>query len=75
LEEREMSDLEELLRSVVERVARYRETVGERPVAREVDVEALRAKFGGGFPERGAEAGRVVDELVEMVEPGLVATI
>ncbi|HET7235347.1 MAG TPA: aspartate aminotransferase family protein, partial [Actinomycetota bacterium] len=70
-----MSDLRDLLMRTAERVAAYRATVGERPVDPQVDVERFRATFGGSFPDAGAEAERVIDELVAAAEPALMATV
>ena len=62
------------LERTAERVAEYRRTVGERPVAPPVDPDALRAALGGALPEEGAEPDAVIDQLVAAVEPALVAT-
>ena len=70
----EPSDLRPLLVRAAERAASFRTTVGERPVAPEVDVQRFRESFGGPLPEKGTDAQSVIDELVEMVEPGLVAS-
>ena len=69
-----MSDLRKLLISAAEHAATFRETTGERPVAPEVDVERLRETLGGPLPERGIDAESVIAELVDMVEPALVAS-
>jgi glutamate/tyrosine decarboxylase-like PLP-dependent enzyme len=70
----EPSDLRPLLVRAAERAAAYRETVGDRPVAPEVDVQRFRETFGGPLPDKGTDAESVIDELVEMVEPALVAS-
>jgi glutamate/tyrosine decarboxylase-like PLP-dependent enzyme len=70
----EPSDLRPLLARAAERVASFRMTVGERPVAPEVDVRRFRESFGGPLPDKGTDAESVLDELVEMVEPALVAS-
>jgi glutamate/tyrosine decarboxylase-like PLP-dependent enzyme len=70
----EPPDLRPLLVRTAERAAAFRETVGERHVAPEVDVEAFRKEFGGPLPDEGADPKTVIDELVEMVEPALVAS-
>ena len=70
----ETSGLRPLLVRAAERAAAFREAVAERPVAPEVDVERFRTEFGGPLPDKGTDAETVVDELVEMVEPALVAT-
>jgi glutamate/tyrosine decarboxylase-like PLP-dependent enzyme len=70
----EPSDLRPLLARAAERVASFRMTVGERPVAPEVDVRRFRESFGGPLPDKGTDAESVLDELVDMVEPALVAS-
>jgi len=67
-------DLPDALRRTAERVADYRRTVGERPVAPPVDSAALRAALGGPLPDEGAAPEAVIDELVAAVEPALVAS-
>jgi len=67
-------ELPDPLRRTAERVAEYRRTVGERPVAPPVDAGALRDALGGPLPDEGTDPGTVVDELVAAVEPALVAT-
>jgi glutamate/tyrosine decarboxylase-like PLP-dependent enzyme len=70
-----VSDLRDLLRRTAERVAEYREGVGDRPVAPPANLEGLRASLGGPLPARGADPGAVVDQLAEAVEPAAVATV
>jgi glutamate/tyrosine decarboxylase-like PLP-dependent enzyme len=67
-------DLSDGLRRTAERVAGYREAVGERPVAPPVDGAALRAALGGPMPARGAAPEAVIDQLAAAVEPALVAS-
>ena len=62
------------LRRTAELVAEYRRTVGERPVAPPVDADALRAALGGPLPDEGEDPRAVIDRLVEVVDPALVAT-
>src|SRR5262245_29501427 len=70
----EPSDLRPLLVRAAERAAEFRDAIGERPVAPEVDVRRFRETFGGPLPDKGTDAESVIDELVEMVEPALVAS-
>src|SRR5262245_3233079 len=70
----EPSDLRPLLVRAAERAAEFRDAIGERPVAPEVDVQRFRETFGGPLPDKGTDAESVIDELVEMVEPALVAS-
>ena len=67
-------DLLDELRRTAERVAEYRASVGERPVAPPVDADRLRRALGGRLPEHGAAAHDVIEQLAEAVEPVLVAT-
>jgi glutamate/tyrosine decarboxylase-like PLP-dependent enzyme len=68
-----MSNLRELLSATADRMADYRETLGERRVGPEPDVERLRADLGGPLPARGVEARVALDELVAAVEPALTS--
>ena len=69
-----VSELADGLRRTAERVAEYRRTVGDRPVARPVEPAALEAALGGPLPDEGADPEAVIEQLVAAVEPGLVAT-
>ena len=62
----------ELFRQVAEHAADFVETLDERPIRAEADVESLTAALGGPLPENGAAAEDVVASLVEAVDPGLV---
>jgi glutamate/tyrosine decarboxylase-like PLP-dependent enzyme len=62
------------LACTVERIAEYRRTVGDRPVSRPVDLAELESALGGPLPEDGTDPDAVIGELVEAVDPGLVAT-
>jgi glutamate/tyrosine decarboxylase-like PLP-dependent enzyme len=70
-----MSELRELLRLTAERVADYRMSAGDRPVAPPVDSSALRAALGGPLPQEGADASAVVERLATAVEPVLTTTV
>jgi glutamate/tyrosine decarboxylase-like PLP-dependent enzyme len=54
--------------------AEYLHQLPERPVARPVDLAALRAAFGGPLPERGQPADQVIEQLAAAADPGLVAS-
>jgi len=69
-----VSDLADGLRRTADRVAHYRRTLGDRPVAPSVDPAALGAALGGPLPREGAAPEAVIDELVSAVEPALVAS-
>ena len=69
-----MSELRDLVRSVAERVADYREGAAEASVfPNGVDLAALRAALGT-LPDRPTSPEAVVEELASLVEPALVAT-
>lgn len=69
-----MDELTELLHRAAERAAGHRASLGDRPVATPVDLDALRKAFGGPLPATPTPAAEVVDALVAAAEPGLVAT-
>ncbi|MEP7020071.1 MAG: aminotransferase class V-fold PLP-dependent enzyme [Pseudonocardiales bacterium] len=48
-------------------------SVGDRPVGPQAKADDLRAGFGGTLAEGGANAADVVDQLADVVEPGLMA--
>jgi glutamate/tyrosine decarboxylase-like PLP-dependent enzyme len=68
-----MLELRDLLTSTAARVADYREALAERPVFPSVDLEAVSVALGS-LPEGTTPAAAVVEELVRIVEPALVAT-
>jgi glutamate/tyrosine decarboxylase-like PLP-dependent enzyme len=68
-----MSDARELLRRTAELAADYLDTLGERPVFPQVTPEELREALGGPLPEDPVDADRVLTDLVERAEPGVVA--
>jgi glutamate/tyrosine decarboxylase-like PLP-dependent enzyme/RimJ/RimL family protein N-acetyltransferase len=53
---------------------RFLNDVVARPVGAAATAEQLTEAFGGPLPERGADDGQVVAELVAAAEPGLVGT-
>ena len=69
-----MSDPRDLLRQTAELAADYLESLDERPVFPDVTPEQLREALGGPLPEDPLDSARVVEELAECVEPGVVAT-
>jgi glutamate/tyrosine decarboxylase-like PLP-dependent enzyme len=64
----------ELLEQTAKRVAEYRDTVGDRPVAPSVDPAEVRQTLGGPLPEDGTDAHAVIEQLAAAVEPALVNT-
>jgi glutamate/tyrosine decarboxylase-like PLP-dependent enzyme len=67
-----MSEIRDLLRQTAELAADYVESLGERPVFPDVTPEQLREALGGPLPEEPLDPSRVVNELVEHAEPGVV---
>ena len=70
-----MSELSELLRLTATRVADYRKSAGDRPVAPPVDSARLRAALGGPLPAEGADPHAVIEQLATAAEPALVTTV
>ena len=69
-----MDDLSRLLTDAAATAAAYRASLGERPVAPQVDLDALRTALGGPLPTRPSPAEDVVRDLVAAAEPGLMGT-
>ena len=67
------SDVRDLLRRTAEIAADYVESLDERPVVPPVTPEQLREALGGPLPENPVDADRVLTDLVERAEPGVVA--
>jgi glutamate/tyrosine decarboxylase-like PLP-dependent enzyme len=68
-----VDEMRDLLARAAELAAEHRDSLADRPVAREVDPAALRAGFGELRDAPGAPAA-VLEELARAAEPGLVAT-
>jgi len=66
--------LQELVSQTAERIATYRDKVGDGPVGPTVDPDSLRAAFALGLSEQGTSSSDVIERLVAAAEPGLVAT-
>jgi len=64
----------DVLASTARYAASYRATLPSRPVRASSGVEDLRAALGGPLPEHGADPAAVVDDLIRLAEPGVVAT-
>ena len=69
-----MSDLRDLLLRTAEHMADYRETLGDHPVAPPMQPDRLSAALGGPLPATGANPAEVIDELVAITTPALVAS-
>jgi hypothetical protein len=63
-----------LLTETAEVAAMYLDGLADQPSGRSPSVQELRAALGGPLPELPTDALEVVSELVERVEPGLVAS-
>jgi glutamate/tyrosine decarboxylase-like PLP-dependent enzyme len=70
-----MVDTGQLFQRAAAVAATYRATVAHVPVARPVDLDALRAAFGGPLPVDGTPPSTVLDALVAASEPGLVGSV
>lgn len=64
----------DLIRTAAEAAIEFRLGLGERPVARPIDRDALVAALGGPLPAEPTPPDRVLDDLVIAADPGLVAT-
>ena len=69
-----MGELRDGLRWTAERVADFREGVGERPVVPPVDGDRLKAALGASLPPEGSESQAVIEQLVAAVEPALTGS-
>jgi glutamate/tyrosine decarboxylase-like PLP-dependent enzyme len=63
-----------LMRDASSRALEFLESLPERVVAAEVDLDQLRDRLGGPVPERGIPAAEVLADLDDIVRPGLVAS-
>ena len=68
-------DLRDVVRQTAERIAEYRASVAERPVAGAVDLDAVRQRLGVVLGDQPLPADVVIERLAAAVEPALVATI
>src|SRR5580658_321159 len=55
-------------------MADYRAAADDAPVFPAVDLDGVRAAIGGPVPEDPTPASGVIDQLIEGVEPAVVAT-
>ena len=69
-----MGDQRTLLGRTTALAEGFLDTLAERPVARPVDLAALRESLGGALPEAGLEPLAVIEQLAADSEPGLVAS-
>lgn len=67
------SEYRPALKLAHEHALRWIDTVADRPVRPDVDVDGVLATLPDELPEAGMAAEDVVDELARVVEPGLMA--
>jgi glutamate/tyrosine decarboxylase-like PLP-dependent enzyme len=70
-----MDEREAALRRAAELSLEYLDTLPERRVGATADAATIASRLGGGVPEDGMDATRVIEELAAAVEPGLVASL
>jgi glutamate/tyrosine decarboxylase-like PLP-dependent enzyme len=68
-----LQEYERVLEVAEERARRYLSGADERPVAEQATVEELRAALDRELPEEGEDPAKVVEELADAAEPGLIA--
>jgi glutamate/tyrosine decarboxylase-like PLP-dependent enzyme len=66
-------DYARVLEVAGERARRYLDGVADRPVAEQASLAELRAWLDRKLPDEGEDPAKVVDELAEAAEPGLIA--
>jgi glutamate/tyrosine decarboxylase-like PLP-dependent enzyme len=69
-----MDDLAALFRAAADEAARYRASLGDRPVTSGRPLDDVRKGFDLPLPDAGLPADAVLAELVAAAEPGLIAT-
>jgi glutamate/tyrosine decarboxylase-like PLP-dependent enzyme len=69
-----VTDLRSLLARAADHAASYRAGVGEARVFPDVDLAAIRAALGGRLPDGPLPAHEVIEQLIDAVEPALVAS-
>jgi glutamate/tyrosine decarboxylase-like PLP-dependent enzyme len=68
-----LEQYERVLEIADERARSYLAGVEERPVAETATVKELRKSLGGKLPDQGEDPAKVVEQLAEAAEPGLIA--
>jgi glutamate/tyrosine decarboxylase-like PLP-dependent enzyme len=64
---------ERVLEIATERASRYLAEAPERPVREQASVEELRTALTRELPDQGEDPAKVVEELADAAEPGLIA--
>jgi glutamate/tyrosine decarboxylase-like PLP-dependent enzyme len=68
-----LDEYERVMEVAEERARRYLNEVADRPVREAASVDELRASLARKLPEVGEDPAKVVEELAEAAEPGLIA--
>jgi glutamate/tyrosine decarboxylase-like PLP-dependent enzyme len=68
-----LAEYDQVLEVARERARRYLRDVTDRPVAAQASVKELRAALDRKLPNEGEDPARVVEELADAAEPGLIA--
>src|SRR4051794_38882015 len=68
-----LAEYDQVLEVARERARRYLGDVTDRPVAEQASVKELRAALDRKLPNDGEDPARVVEELADAAEPGLIA--
>jgi glutamate/tyrosine decarboxylase-like PLP-dependent enzyme len=68
-----LAEYDQVLEVARERARRYLDDVADRPVAEQASVKELRAALDRKLPDEGEDPARVVEELADAAEPGLIA--
>jgi glutamate/tyrosine decarboxylase-like PLP-dependent enzyme len=68
-----LEQYEQVLEVAEQRARRYLGGVEDRPVREAAGVDELRAALDGKLPQEGDDPAKVVEELAEAAEPGLIA--
>jgi glutamate/tyrosine decarboxylase-like PLP-dependent enzyme len=72
--ERSHASEEDLLRRTAALASEFLAKLPERQVRASAGRDQLLAALGGDLPEKGVEAGTVIEELARAAEPGLIAS-
>src|SRR3954451_17151057 len=68
-----LAEYDQVLEVARERARRYLGGVTDRPVTEQATVKQLRAALDRKLPNEGEDPARVVEELADAAEPGLIA--
>ena len=68
-----LEQYERVLEVADERARRYLDGIADRPVAEQASVKQLRDSLDRKLPDEGEDPAKVVEELADAAEPGLIA--